>query len=126
MNEERAYEIDLADFREIPEYPGYYINRNGILVSINRGSAALMKPYKSYGETAYVIKDYGASIKVSAAELLRAAYPEEMRPKDAEYPCGECGKVKNPESCPRGLRCPEFYAWYHSERMKIREALGLK
>ena len=42
-------EIDLSDFVELEDYPGYYISKDGVVVSTLQGKPKIIKPHKNYG-----------------------------------------------------------------------------
>lgn len=42
-------EIDLSDFVELEDYPGYYISKDGVVVSTLQGKPKIRKPCKDHG-----------------------------------------------------------------------------
>lgn len=42
-------EIDLSDFVELEDYPGYYISKDGVIVSTLQGKPKIRKPCKDHG-----------------------------------------------------------------------------
>lgn len=118
-------------FREIPGFPGYVINREGVVLSAHRTKVNNWEEInETYGYTYALRNSEGKIRRINSFRLARQLFGEKAVRNEfriaytakLRYPCETCERE---ESCKLGLdKCTVFRQWYVSELEAFCDFIG--